>query len=374
MLNSFLKKSYLLGFVFIASCQPIKYLPLDSSQIENFSHKAPVNFNKTPLPNFTLPHQKEFKERFLSDKLDLVFVLDTSPNMKNFYQKNLFGPEFLNKLEKYDWKLAYTDMSVDINQFKQNKKEEQTENLEKNSCNFIGGVGFTLLATFANLPYLFGMGLSQLGDCFSSSDYEEKKTENFTNGSFLPFEYKGKKIKSNQLTKSVQNYNLIFDHSFRLGNEKVKRSNNYDAPEQRGTEVYPFTSMVLSLAKGISATDTKNQKESSPAFFRKDSAIVYVLVTTQDFQMSIPAEKFKKDIASSFGSEDRMKIIPITLSSNSSTFCNVNFENKNNKSIKMKEFSKKLGQDSLDICSQNLANELFNEISKSLYPVNFLNE
>ena len=34
--------------------------------------------------------QTEFKEHFLSDKLDLVFVLDTGPGMEVFYQNNSF--------------------------------------------------------------------------------------------------------------------------------------------------------------------------------------------------------------------------------------------------------------------------------------------
>ena len=389
MWNFVFKWLYLPSFLFLTVCQPIQYSQLNPSQADlllNSSHEE--SFQRQA---FLRSSQKEFKEAFLSDKLDLVFVLDTNSYMNSLYQKNLFGADFLNRFQNYDWKFAYTDMSIDMQRLiqqeetKENEKEEkeEEEEEEEESCGFFSGVAMTVFGLAGGHPLLSGFGLDSLVNCFSSLDVEtksetkEKPEEVFTNGSFLPFEYNGvQQLKSDgfhQLTQSVENYNVIFDHSLRLGNAKAKGS-SYEAPEQRESDPYPFLAMAFSMAKGNSHPIKSSSNEPGSSFFRKDSLIVYVLITVQDMKVVISPEKFKQSIGSFFGSEERVKLIPITLNPDSSLFCSLNFQKVSNDSSKVRKLANQLGHASLDICSQNLADELFAEISKSLYPKGFLSE
>ena len=117
--------------LFLTACQPIdiSFSTLEPSQADELLKKQ-----DDPYYARLRQGQKEFLDIFLSDKLDLVFVLDTNPGMKSFYQTNLFGSDFLNRFQKYDWKFAYTDMSVDIQliqQFVQEEKEKDSEKKKK---------------------------------------------------------------------------------------------------------------------------------------------------------------------------------------------------------------------------------------------------
>lgn len=329
--------------------------------------------------NLSRPHKDKFEEVFLSDKLDLVFVLDTSPGMENFYQKNVFGADFLSLFQNYDWRMAYTDMSVDTRMFAEDDKdseEESEEEEEEESCGFLSGVFMAASGFFISQPFVVGMGLHKLSGCFSSSGKEEQKEEIpvFTNGSFLPFEYNGEKLESrgfSYLNQSVPSYNSIFDHSFRRGTAE-SRSNSFESPVLRKSPAYPFMSMVFSMAKG-NLSPTASHDSSNVSFFRKDSLIVYVLITVQDMKATISTELFKKNISSFFGSAERVKVIPITLSENS-LFCNINFQANNSDSLKIKKLAVEMGSTPLDICSKNLPEELFKQISQSLYSKDFLSE
>ena len=211
-----------------------------------------------------------------------------------------------------------------------------------------------------------------LVNCISSLDFKINfgKQKTFANGAFLPFEHNGNKVELGhpyQLTQSVENHNSIFDHSLRLGNEKEDWS-SYEAPEQRKTDPYPFLAMLLSIAQGHSKSSINSQNQQISSFFREDSLIVYVLVTTQDMKVEIPPEILKQEFQSFLGSDKRMKLIPITWSPKSSLFCRLNHQNASGDSSKLRILSKQLGHKPLDICSSDLADQLFNEISKSLYP------
>ena len=388
MRNPIFRWLFLFSFLFLTVCQPIQYSQLESSQSEKLLDNS--HEEDSQRFGFLRSSQKDFKETFLSDKLDLVFVLDTQPYMKSVYQKSLFGADFLNRFQDYDWRFAYTDMSIDIQRLiqpaekKDSKKEEKEEKEEKESCGFFQGVAMTTVGLSGGHPLLSSFGLERLFNCFSSLDFEtgseelkgEEPKEVFTNGSFLPFEYNGVQLKSDgfhQLNQSVENYNVIFDHSLRLGNAKAKGS-SYEAPEQREADPYPFLSMAFSMAKGNSHPIEPSQNGPSSSFFREDSLIVYVLITVQDMKVVISPEKFKQSIGSFFGSEKRVKLIPITLNPDSSLFCSLNFQTVSSDSSKVRKLASQLGHTSLDICSQNLADELFAEISKSLYPKGFLSE
>ena len=368
MRSSFL---YCLIFLFsVITCQPIDYSSLQSSVSEGPKDASPSLTDSLaevfPSSVFALPGQKEFKDQFTSDKLDLVFVLDTSPAMARFYNQNHLGASFLQKFKSYDWKFAYTDMSVDMEQLVENSEDEGKE-----SCGFLKGAAMTVGGFFVGGPFLAGLGLDKMYDCVSSLKIRNKNT-GFSNGDFLPFEYNGAKVQSetfHQLTPRVQNYNAIFDHSLKLGDAK---KSSYSAPIQRNSQAYPLLSTTLSIAKNKASYS--DQTSSPSSFFRKDSSIVYVLITVQDIQMSLSPELFSQSLEFVFGSKNRLRLIPITLGENSPVFCDLKLQKGITDSQKLKKLSRSLGSHSLDICSSNLPEELFVEISKSLYPKDFLSK
>ena len=383
MWKSLIKRGGLLLSLFVfAVCQPMHYAHLESASQADLSDIENQDMGEK-IPSRS--GEKEFKETFVSDKLDLVFVLDTKPEMVPFYQTGLFGAAFLDRFQKYDWRLAYTDMSVDITIFAQSQSQEeekyQKAEEKKDSCSFFSGLIMTTGGFFTGQPLISSFGINNLFNCAARaiSSNKKKKTKKpiFTNGSFLPFEYKGKKWnqgKSLFLTNSTPNYKEIFHHTMKPGSGGKKAA--YDPPIQKDLEAYPFLSMILSMAKeGSIQTPQQSSKEES--FFRKDSVIKYVLITSSDFQTKIDPEYFKDSVKSFFGSEKRLQIIPVTVKSDAALVCQMKFKQTPlpNKSSKMEEFVTELDSSSvLNICSQNLAEELFKEISKSLYPTGFLSD
>ena len=372
MLNSAFKAFCLAFILFLMACQPIQYNRLqsigDDSLLEDSS-----------LPAFKLgsyrSEKREFKERFLSDKMDWVIVLNSHPDMRDFYQKNLLGSDFLSRFQNYQWKLAWTDMSVDVDRFFKTKTEEESSPSQnkKKSCYFFESLALTGvgLLTF-EAPIFAGMGLKGLWNCVVSDSSEEKKEKiNFANGTFLPFEYEGEKWPEKgapHLNSSVKNHSSIFDHTLRYG---AKKGASYDAPEENSAPAYPLLSVLLSLSGGGAPPAKEGAKEPAPSFFGEDSVIVYTLITTKDMQISVSPEEFKQSLKHLFGDEKRFKLILITLSEDSPLVCRLKFQEEAVPS-KIKELSRGLGGAVLDICSPHLPEELFNEMSKSLYQPDLL--
>ena len=339
-----------------------------ASSADSDSHE-----NQTAQDILTRSTQKEFKESFLSNKLDLVFILDTSPGMELFYQNNSFGSNFLNQFQDYDWKMAYTDMSLDI----QTISDEGSSGSTKGSCNFLYGLAMTAGGIFIGKgsPFMASLGIKKLSKCKIFNKSSDSKKSNYANGAFLPFEYKGKLIEAkslNQITKETADYNIVFDHSLSLSNNSKKDS--YSAPILRKTESYPLLSMFFSIARALNLVDTSNEKDKEKiGFFRKDSLIVYVLATTQDMQTTVSSEKFTQSIESVFGSKHRFKLILITLTDDSPLFCNLKLQKSSTDSEKLRRLAKELKFPSLDICSNLLGENIFHEISKNLDSKNLLN-
>ena len=380
----------LLFFLFLPFCQPMGYHSLTTGQSTGILSTAKNYPRAQGLPSRV--GEESFVNPFTSTQLDLVFVLDTSPNMESFYTENLFGVNFLDRFQDYDWKFAYTDMSVSIDKRNPHKKQTVEDNSCSNAAWSVGGIG-TLLALIPiggiAGPMLMASGISMGAKCGSKK--EKIDENNLANGVFRPFEYKGKEFKSkgiHQLTKNVKNYNQIFDHSLRNGNKKNHSGDcffqrecdrysfsgkvSYDAPRTIYNIAYPLLSTLISLERGNQSIVVEGNMES---FFRKDSVIVYVLVTVHDIDDSIDlkVDKFRNSIKKALGHENRMKLIPVTLSSESNYICNVSVDDFTAPS-KLKRFAKQLGNTPIDICSQNLADELFLEIEKSLYKKNILNQ
>ena len=350
---------------FLFSCQPmeLKYASVEPIQSESTLNESIANSISTRSS------QRKFKKYFLSDKLDLVFIMDTGPGMESFYQSNSFGNNFLNHFQNYDWKLAYTDMSVDIQKII--KQREKAKKEEESSCNFLAGLAMTIggFVIGQGSPLLTGLGINSLKEC-SFTDSEPEKI-NYTNGAFLPFEHNSSKVSKKsfyQITKDTPNYNIIFDHTVRLNKTDKNKKNSYSAPILRKTESYPFLSMALSIARALNtkAVSSENDEETL-SFFREDSLIVYVLISVQDLKVTLSSEKFIESIESSFNSKHRFKLIPVTLTEDSSLFCSLKLQKTSTESEKLRKLAKSLNYPSLNICSNLLGEQIFNEISKNLY-------
>ncbi len=309
---------------------------------------------------FTYHDQERFIDSFVSEKLDLVFVLDTHPKMEPFYRKGLFSSDFLNRFQDYEWRFAYTDMSVGKNKIKEAKIDKNAEE----SCLSSDDLLNTVFAALLEIPFLFIFGIKKAIDCIPEGFLGDE--DKFANGKFLPFEYKEEKInfsKINYMTKYVENYNEIFTRTLKLEDKK----NSYDAPEQKNHDSYPYLSMSLSMRYG-----SQSDSEQGGSFFRKDSVIVYVLFTIHDLDIEhLPDEKLEA-INSFFGSKKRVKIIPVILPPDSPD-CLINLQHVSSASPKLKNWAGRLGYPSLNICSNDLEEKLFDEISKPLIPMDLLN-
>ena len=397
----------LICFLFAAvSCQPMKLASVDAEDEDSSSYDR-FDFSSSAL-----------LDDFESDKLDLVFVLDTGPNMKGFYQKSPFKANFLSRFQAYDWRFAYTDMSVDASSFNQQDGAELTLTEEEEggeTCGFFSGLFLTVAGLFVSGPELTGLGLGHLAGCgeYVSEIFEgEDPADSFANGAFLPFEHEGEKLENlAYLTRATKNTHQIFDHSTRLSNLK-KGEGSYNAPQVRNSPSYPFLSLLLSLShkeaeeedailqeeakatvtktspqnKDINGSFYKRPKatvtnEISPqedteesgqqkGFFREDSSIVYVLLAGEDLKMEVSTEHFKESLELLFGPERRLKVILLLLSENSSSiFCQLNSgQVEPLPSPGLKKLAQDMGWTVLDLCSKNLPERLFDEISSSLYP------
>lgn len=297
----------------------------------------------------TRSHQAQFQERFISSKLDMVFILDTNKKRKSLYSKNLLGGDFLNHFHDYDWRLAWTDMSVDIQSLK-----GEAEKKSNSSCNFFSNLIMTVGGVFTDSAKVTSFGLKGLFNCISRINLKSKKKNNYANGSFQPFE-------SNQKVYYLNKYNKysgsILDNSLLVPNPKQK---TYKAPLLKETQSLPLLSMIFSLSKNL-------YSPSSLPFFREDSLVVFVLFSLEDSQIPLSAENFKESLEVAFGSHDRFKLILVTLKDSSNVFCPLLYhENSSNPPKKLIQFTEDLNQPVLDICSQSLGEDISKEISKGL--------
>ena len=382
MTNSQFISAYCLALLSLSllSCEPID-LQYATAVKSAFIHDVETDQKSDELyegqPLLTRSAQKEFKEHFLSDKLELVFVLDTGPGMEAFYHNNPFGAGFLSQFQNYDWKFAYTDMSMDMQKITNQAKNSSGEKKEK-SCNFLEGLTMTVGGLFIGqgVPLLSAFGIEELSKCKLSSENSDSSQIKYANGDFLPLEYKGEIAQTQnfrQITKNTDNYNEIFDHSLRQSNPTTEEEPNYSAPVLRQTESYPFLSTAFSIAKALNSPQSASDSKSPTSFFRKDSLVIYVLATTQDMKITIPPKQFMESIESAFNSHQRFKLILITLTDDSPLFCSLKLQKTSTDSIKLRQLAKKLHYPSLDICSNQLGEKLFKEISKNLSSANLLN-
>ena len=296
--------------------------------------------------------EEEFKDFFVSDKADLVFILDSQPGMNDFYKKTIFPEENLASLKGYDWKARYTNTSVDRKLF-----EEAFPNQESRKC------GFRKLANGSWLTY-FGLKIhpvtlpfaaTSFASCLSSISF--KKRYKKVNGEFLPFELNGKKM-GKELSKADNDYATIFHHTV---TKNTDSNGSYDAPQnQNENSSAPLYALFLSLIRGE---------------FREDSQIIYVIVAPVDTNQDISAEDLREDFSKLHGRKDRLHVIPLVINEEDS-LCTLKMKDLG---VKNPQPGKKLSQIALDmeiqpisLCSNNPGDELQAQIANLLYPSDVL--
>ena len=302
---------------------------------------------------------EEYIDRFSSDKLDLIFILDSQANMKDFYKNNIFGSDFLKRFENYDWRLAYTNTGVN---------SEPAKNKDS-SCGFGEGLLSSVVGVFIESPFLLTAGAKKISGCFSSKD---KKG---TNGQFLSFEYNGKVVESMPyLTKDHQDYQTVFDHTFQtVEKSKGYHSNDndrgkgtwkkirmkFDAPQEQKGESQPLIALALSLFR--------NQEN----FFREDSQVVYVIVTPEDAESAISTKSIREEFDRNYKNGERLHVISAVITEEFPT-CLSYMESLGISSARVgsniTKFSQDMDADTINICSQNVGEQLSAGIKKYLHP------
>ena len=345
---------FILG-IFCLSCQPLKieYLAVEDT---GALPQASEGLISQEQPLRIRSYQKHYEDRFISDKVDMVFILDTEHTRASFYEQVLFKTSFLDQFSDYDWKWAYTDMSADTNSYLKQEEQQADSAPAKKSCNFLSNALLTGASLLIETPQLAVFGLRGLGSCFKSSN----KKISYANGYFMPLEQK--ESLRHVLTKESENYNSIFNDTLKRPNPKDYK---YQAPVSRKSSSYPMLSLMLSLSHNL---------DSQSPFFREDSLIVYVVFSFQDMKINLSAQALNQSLTESFGTEKRFKMIPVTITENSNLFCAFSQENNSPAPKKLTQLAKDRGQKVLDICSQNLSQELFLEISKNLSSSSSLDE
>ena len=299
------------------------------------------------------PSLEQFQERFISSKLDMVFILDTYETRKPVYSKEFLKYDFLNFFYNYDWRLAWTDMSVNVQALQGETEKDQKSN--KSKCGFTTKLLMATSGIFFNSSSVAQNGLEGLFDCISNIDLKsnQKQKTSYANGSFLPFESDEKIY---YLDKINPHSSVFLYHSLLLPNPTDKA---YQAPILKENKSYPLLSMIFSLSKNF-------YTKSSYRFFREDSLIVFVLFSLTDSKISISPEALQKSLHSTFGSHDRFKLILVTTTDEAHAFCPFKHVMRNSTPKKLIKLVKNMNQPVLDICSDNLGEEIFKEASKGL--------
>ena len=349
--------------VFSLSCNRIE---MDYYSVQNSTnHLDPISNldaegrRKDLLP--TRSQQKQFQEQFVSSKLDMVFILDTHKSRKELYSKDFLGYDFLNYFYDYKWRLAWTDMSVDIKALQEETEKDSKTGSSSSNCGFFSNLLLTVGGVIANSFGATQFGLRGISNCLSKIDLRSNKKQNqfYANGSFLPFEYDKKTF---YLHKRNEHSSAILYKSLTLPNPEEK---TYKAPRLRESKSFPLLSLIFSLSKNL-------YTQSKHPFLREDSLVVFVLFSLEDSKISIPAEALKESLSSAFGSYDRFKLILVTLTDSSQVFCPLYHQESSKKPEKLIRLVEDLDQTVLDICSQDLGKEIFNEISKGLSSQNLI--
>ena len=316
--------------------------------------------------------EKEERPVFKSDRLNLVFVLDTQPGMEEFYKTPFLDKSFVQGLAGYQVKAAYTNAAVDETLTSAPLSEVGRKCGLKTATK---GAGLTLAGFWAS-PFFLPFGIQNLAPCFSGDVF--KKSYPKVNGEFLPFELNGKEL-PRHLMFSEANAETIFYDTVTKGTSGAFRS--YDAPQNQNEGAFPLYAALLSLAKGGS-------------FFEEDAAVVFVVVTSGDAESGeeTSAEALRENFHKLYGGEadgagsavaekspsggaasDRLFLIPIAINKGDS-LCEMRLREMGVKNpraaLSLDAVAQDMGKKSLNICASpsRLSEGLLAEIRPLLSP------
>lgn len=322
--------------LFFAACQPIHFASDERGGEED---------SKSDSISEDLPWKQAgpIEGAFVSNKLDLGFILDVQPGMDKFYETPLLNEEFLDGLDGYDVRMTYTNTAVDKKLLEENSGNDR----ECGMANVARGTGFTI-AGAALHPILWTFAADSMFPCISATwNMLDKTFDPKENGAFLPFELSGEKL-SSQLSSGDENYRAIFQHTFTKNTAGLLDA--YDAPQSHNRDSYPLYAMLLSLARGS---------------FREDSQVIFVVVTPQDATKDVSAQTIRRNFAQAHKREDRLHLIPI-INSEGDSLCNLKMKNLGVKSpqpgSRLSQIASDMGMQSFSLCSLNLSQELSQEI------------
>ena len=319
MTLSFKKSIFtLLGILLAFSCSPVDYIQVDLES-EGLSQGFKVS-NRGE--NSSTP-DKEFK---LRSKLDIVFVLDTQEVMSEFYEEHLIGEDFLFKINKYDWRMAYTNTAVSPRIIEFQKDLPQMSLDDSKACGVVGWL-FNAGITALGIGFLFGGEESlitkiplfqgtleyfkETARCTKEAVKEVLEDPKFYgNGQLQAFEMGGKRQDHLWISRSVEGYEKMYQDSFKWSSQDVE----FDAPVKSDDKPYPYRSMLLSLdhgAQGSGDLISPSGEIIKQKFFREDSLVVYVVVTLGDSDEGKTATPLKRTVTSYFKQEDRFVFIPV---------------------------------------------------------------
>lgn len=317
-----------------------------------------------------------FQDRFLSNRLDLVIVMDSRPGMREILKTNLFGEAFLDQFSDYDWRLAHTGSSVNKALFSKKESKDGDE-----GCSWLGGLSMGALGWVTTSPILVAFGYNSISSCiFSDNDSSEDKPENSdappVNGVFLPFERQNKKWRDGLISLSGDepDYNRIFNDTMTLSDSKKpgffsfkRKKEFYEAPIEQGGDSLPLLAIMLSLSK------PSHQQH----FFRDSSQIIYVAVAPADISRKFSGRALRKAVGQVFGRKDRFQLIPVSIPSGDLP-CQMRFQEAGVEgaapALKLKKLARELGNKGVSICSPNLGEDLADEIKKYLRPPDLLQQ
>ena len=337
-------------FVSLVYCQRMQFAPVHRGQDSESRGDSEYN-----LP-----------EHFKSDKLDMIIVADTRDGMEQILQKN-FNASFLHRFEPYDWKLAYTNTSVNKEFMEDAKKPEETT--EEDATCGIGGWLYQFLKVamglYGVMPEIFANGvygvgsctvstLDAVGDTVGSAFQGYRKPEKSVNGRFLLFERSGHEME-NYLAQEQEGYEEIISDTFKTGTGEY---NQFDAPQIQEGSSDPLAAALLSIL-------------SEKDFFRKGSQAFFIVVTPEDTKEVVSFSDIHKLFQQVHGKENSIQIIPVALTKNSKGRCGKELESAGidspEEAVNLKKSISREIQP-VDICDPDIADQLVRQMKRFVYP------
>ena len=286
------------GFL-LTHCQRMEFSEMESSLSDRRSHK-----------------DRDSELEIISDKLDLVFVVDTRKGMDPFLQE-IFTPRLINHFEGYDLRVAYTNTSVSKAFIEPSSRGDGGAGTEKwrptgsdeedpelcRTGDWVYRMGAVAAGLYLTAPLAFVMGVRGTGKCISAAGhaasnsvkriFQNKKPG--VNGRFLPFENGGAGT-ANYLTLEQGGYEEIFTNTFKTGTAGY---NEFDAPQIQKGSSDPLAAGLLSFMR-------------KQGVFREGSQAVLAVITSRDTMEVVSFSRIQDVFQKVYGEDNSLQIIPVT--------------------------------------------------------------